>query len=245
MNDDEARALGWKLGAIQVVEFAQLKDHCIAYTATWIRRRFKGRDLFDEKKQMGKFDSGIPNQPRFAWTKQKDPSGGFMPNKFEVKQDTFEDNNAMRSAEYEKNRKAGRDQPTTMSMESQYIIGGRSFSGLSNGAPSNRVMQMLPPVPKAFIEGADTFRGIFRLIFDTKCFGSIGFSAKPAHAVALDCTRVPLCVYFDPNLGELTFPKFELFWDWWERCFNDRADGDGAWGKINVDGQVEAMRYAP
>jgi hypothetical protein len=246
MDDDEARQLALKIGATRVIEFAQVQHHCIAYTATWIRRRFKDRELFDAKKGMGEYNVGADKPVRWVTNMARNALGEKIPHKFAVKQNAFEDNDARLAAEHEKNLRRPIDErtPPLMSMESRYIIGGRSYAGLSQGPWSDRVMRLLPEIPKVHIDGAQTFIDVFFGIFQARCFGSIAFRTHRAHAVALDCSRQGECVYFDPNIGEFTFPTFDMFSNWWRQCFDDRDRDDGAWHDINVQGHVRADRYA-
>jgi hypothetical protein len=48
-----------------------------------------------------------------------------------------------------------------------------------------------------------------------------------SHACGLDCSGTPVA-YFDPNIGEFTFPNVESFLAWWEFCYQNKegaADG--------------------
>jgi Yersinia/Haemophilus virulence surface antigen len=67
-----------------------------------------------------------------------------------------------------------------------------------------------------------------------KQLASIGMTTKIAHAVGVDCSG-PGCVYFDPCLGEFTFPDARQLGRWWRYCFKDRANKPGsysAWDQI-------------
>ena len=61
-----------------------------------------------------------------------------------------------------------------------------------------------------------------------KQLASIALPTEISHAVAVDCSRGD-CVYFDPCLGEFTFPTAKQLGRWWRYCFDDRANNPGAY----------------
>jgi hypothetical protein len=86
----------------------------------------------------------------------------------------------------------------------------------------------------------------FSLLGVNKQLASIGLPTEIAHAVGVDCSRGD-CVYFDPQLGEFTFPSAKQLGRWWKYCFVDRANEPGAysaWDQI-FDGPFSLDVYRP
>lgn len=54
---------------------------------------------------------------------------------------------------------------------------------------------------------------------------------KGSHAIGLDCSA-PTIYYFDPNLGEFNFPSEESLSHWWQACYKDRRNGNGAFASM-------------
>ncbi len=67
----------------------------------------------------------------------------------------------------------------------------------------------------------------------------------PSHAIGVDCSRNG-CAYFDPNLGELTFPSATKLGGWWFECFRDRKNtGTSTYSAFSrmVDGMFRIEIY--
>ena len=57
-----------------------------------------------------------------------------------------------------------------------------------------------------------------------KQLASLGLFVGVPHALGVDCSQKP-AAYFDPNLGELTFPNAKWLAYWWAMCFReDRSE---------------------
>lgn len=66
-------------------------------------------------------------------------------------------------------------------------------------------------------------RGVRQLILELgkqKQLASLGLFVRVPHAIGVDCSQ-KYSVYFDPNLGELTFPNAEWLAHWWVNCFKE------------------------
>ncbi len=73
---------------------------------------------------------------------------------------------------------------------------------------------------------------------------------KFAHAVAVDCMKKPELIFFDPLIGQFTFPNYANFELWWKTCWQQRhkdEDEENAWSSIRENGsaRIEGMYKNP
>lgn len=78
--------------------------------------------------------------------------------------------------------------------------------------------------------GESSLKAAFEEVATAKMLASLSVSIEraaldvlPSHAIGLDCSGAG-SVYFDPNLGQLTFHAIDELCDWWFECFGDRKN---------------------
>jgi hypothetical protein len=211
MNNAESRELAIKkYRAKDVKQFTQKAPVCAAYVAIWLRKRSLGEAMWNQGPQY--FDKMALSDVLDAYLEHDDAN---KPLKGITK--------AIRMTE---GFKAGGH------LERQYVASGSTgkksvlkFETTTDGSISS---------PKAKQAGNILWKKFLSLETD-KRMASFGIFTTVPHAIGVDCSQAKSCVYFDPNLGELTFPEAGWLGAWWSECFADRQNvkaGLSAWKEI-------------
>jgi hypothetical protein len=229
MDDKVARAWARKHFGAEVLPYQQDPATCAALCALWIRKRLKGSTIFDAKR-LWRPPEAVP-RTMFAAT---DDFGGKI----------------------EYLRIGIRDQTAFDSMEENYIKQGSSsplFRKIKPVKEKRHVAELIDKLPHRPIEEKGKgILAVFKSTKDAKCLSSIGYDMKDAkrefaHAVALDCSKDGVVAFFDPLIGQFSFPTYENFMTWWRTCWQERGkdvgDDGNAWIDIKAEGQVWATCY--
>jgi hypothetical protein len=243
VNNKASRALAVQLKATHLEVFEQVpKDQsCQGYVATWIRRRSKGRTFFRAAVNPGESSpwaiQKTNKQNQAVWMTVSQFVGGKNVKKHEALAQSFKADEEVHSLQQKVD--FGR---ATKKVE--YITGG------NDGAHPKRTLERIAGAkPRPVADDGSGIEAIFLQIAHDKAIGSIIYtSGNRAHNVGLDARGGvdAECVFFDPAIGEFTFPNFTLFLAWWSRCFSDRKDGHpNAWSGIDANGMATADVFRP
>jgi hypothetical protein len=107
--------------------------------------------------------------------------------------------------------------------------------------------------PHAIAEKGTGILKVFDRTMTEVSISSIGYRMKDkagrefSHAVALDCTKpASPFIFFDPLIGQFSFPSRETFRKWWRTCWQVRREpdaDDNAWSDIDETKNVWATHY--
>lgn len=222
MNNAECRELAiHKFHARDAKQFVQKAPVCAAYVAIWLRKRSRNKSMWNQ------------GPPYFDKLQLSDVLDAYL----EMNDDNTSLKGVTKATKMQEGFKAGGH------LEHQYICSGSKgkqpvlrFEGTTSGAISS---------PKAKQAGNDLWRKFESLETD-KRLASIGIFTTVPHAIGIDCSVPKECTYFDPNLGELTFPGARYLGTWWSACFTDRQNvkaGLSAWKDI-CDSTWRADEYS-
>lgn len=233
MDDKTARAWASKHFGATVLPFEQDPATCAALCALWIRKQLKGGSIFGSEKRLWRPPEATP-RTFFKVTDPFDDKIDVM--KLSIKGDGF-------SAAFEKN----------------YITQGSRSPAYNKGLkPIKETRHVAKEVegtggPHAITEKGTGILTVFDRTMTEVSVSSIGYRMKDkngrefSHAVALDCTKpTSPFIFFDPLIGQFSFPSRETFRKWWRACWTARREpgaDDNAWSDIDETKTVWATHY--
>lgn len=206
MTNAESRDFAFKCYAKSVHAFTQRGPNCTGYVAMWLRKRSRNKPFFradyfhvePEGKRLSRVDERTPDGKLARGAEKAELLQMFMKGKKDARPGERD-----WAKEWEQNYIVSGSKRTTTALE--------FVRELSNQQMSSKLW-----------DG----KGMARLIGElgkNKELASLGVFADVPHALGVDCSVTP-CAYFDPNLGELTFPNADWLAYWWKNCFStDRA----------------------
>lgn len=239
---DDPTAVAWaerEFGAV-VLRYSQQPSACEAVCAVWIRRRSKGKTIFDAKRVVR-----APGADAVHTDSQDDDRRRSFADKISALRRDFRDNVRSQDA-----RVTGKG----FDSELKYILRGEAAVGLKwsqKDRPHVNVLVEEILNKDAIYLGEDgaAMLKLFARAAQLKCFASFGYSMVDAnsHAVALDCTGPDFAaVFFDPLIGQFSFSSHASFHAWWQKCWTDGRrpeSADNTWKAIKL-GKAWGAFYA-
>lgn len=217
MTNEEVRNAANENEGYCVSSFNQGAGDCAAFTARWLRHRFANTDFWAKEKNPYFYTgNGFGQDHRTNFYVESDEAIGH----FAKLQASF-DSDERYNNYVTKRRNSGKSAPRLFRSDGfKDISVTRDWVPVLTGAGTDTVrgtaIADCSEIRKSFVEVAAN-NWAAKYSFST-------MTNNQRHAVALDALTSEIR-YFDPNLGEFSFPGIEKFADWWCLCYrsNNKA----------------------